>query len=98
MNLKRRLKALEKGLISLPLTLLMPNGNTVTLRGGGEYALDLLACAYRGARTPIIELIAQSVSSTEPGGGHLVDLARAILNSPMEDAREDEHSNRPTRK
>jgi hypothetical protein len=52
MNLKRRLKALEKGLISLPITLLMPDGNTVMLRGGG----------------------------------HLVDLARAILNSPTEDA------------
>ena len=86
MNLKRRLKALEKGLIAEPITLLMPNGNTVTLRGGGDYALDLLACAYRGARTPEIALIAQSISSTELGGGHLVDLARAILNSPTEDA------------
>jgi hypothetical protein len=56
MNLKRRLKALEKGLISLPITLLMPDGNTVMLRGGGDYALDLLASAYRGARTRKLSL------------------------------------------
>ena len=65
----------------------MADGRTVTLRGGGDYALDLLACAYRGARTPEIELIAQSISSSERDGGHLVDLARAILNSPREDAQ-----------
>ena len=83
MNLKRRLKVFEKGLISEPITLVMPNGNTVTLRGGGDYALDLVARACRGDRTPEIELVAHSISSTEPGGGHLVDLARAILNSQI---------------
>ena len=33
---------------------------------------------------PMMELLAQSVSSTEPGGGHLLELARAILNSPSD--------------
>jgi hypothetical protein len=32
-----------------------------------------------------VALIAQSVSSTEPGGGQMIDLARALLNSPYTD-------------
>jgi hypothetical protein len=87
MNLKRRLKALEKSVISEPIILKMPDGGTVTLRGAGDYAGDLLVRAWRGERTRDIELIAQSISSLEPGGAHLVDLARAILNSPTEDPR-----------
>ena len=87
MNLKRRLKALEKGLIAEPIILHMPDGQKVTLRGKGDYALDLLARAVRGDRTSEIELISRSIASTEPSGGHLVDLARAILNSPTGDAR-----------
>jgi hypothetical protein len=85
MNLQRRLKTLERGFIAEPISLLMPSGNTVTLRGGRDYALDLVARVCRGDRTPEVEFVAQSVSSTEPGGGHLVDLARAILNSPKQD-------------
>ena len=85
-NLNRRLQALEKGVVNEPIILKMPDGSTVTLRGAGDSMLDLLARACRGERTREIELIAQSISSTEPGGGHLVDLARAILNSPTEDA------------
>jgi hypothetical protein len=29
-----------------------------------------------------MELIAQSISSVEPGGGHMIDLVRALLNGP----------------
>jgi hypothetical protein len=87
MNLKRRLKALERAIVSEPITLKMPDGSTVTLRGAGDCALGLLAKAFRGDLTSDIELVARSISSTEQGGGHLVDLARPILNSPTEDRR-----------
>jgi hypothetical protein len=81
-NLRRRLAALETQLVSAPILLQMPDGSAVTFPG--EDVLGLLAKAVRGDRTPEVELLAQSVSSTEPDGAHLVDLARAILNSPTE--------------
>jgi hypothetical protein len=82
-NLHRRLQALEKRLVSEPIRLQMPDGRVVTLPC--DCAGDLLLQACRGARTPEIELLAQSISSTEPGGGHLVDLARALVNTPTEE-------------
>jgi len=59
----------------------MPDGRTVTLRGTGDYAVHLLAAVF-GDLTPDLALVAQSISSTEPGGAHLIDLARALLNGP----------------
>ena len=41
----------------------------------------------RGDRVPEMELIARSISSIEPGGAHMIDLARAFLNGPNEDVR-----------
>jgi len=80
-NLYRRLALLEQQLTSEPIVLLMPDGRTETLRGD---VLDLFSRAIRGDRTPEIELIAQSESSTEPGGAHMIDLVRALLNGPAE--------------
>jgi len=79
MNLHRRLEALERQITSEPILLLMPDGRTETLRGD---VLDLFSRALREDRTPEIELIAQSIGSVEPGGGHMMDLARALLNGP----------------
>jgi hypothetical protein len=86
MNLNRRLEALERQLTSEPITLLMPDGRTETLPGHTDYVLDLLGRAVREDRTPEMELIARSQSSREPGGAHMIDLARALLNGPNEDA------------
>jgi hypothetical protein len=88
-NLHRRLEALEQRLTSEPVTLLMPDGRTETLHGTGDYVLDLFSRACRGDRTPEVELLSQSVSSTEPGGGRLLELARAILNSPSDGAEQE---------
>jgi hypothetical protein len=80
MNLRRRLEALEKlQLGDDPIVLHMPEGRTETLRGS---VLELFARARDGDRTPEVELIAQSISSTEPDGAHMIDLARALLNGP----------------
>jgi hypothetical protein len=81
-KLNRRLEALERQLSSEATILVMPDGRTETLRGD---ALDWFSRAIRGDRTPEIELIAQSKSSREPGGAHMIDLMRALLNGPAED-------------
>ncbi len=85
MNLRRRLELLETRHISEPpITLLMPDGRTETLRGNPDYIGDLVARAVYGDMAPDVVLLARSVSSTEPGGGRMLELARAILNSPTE--------------
>lgn len=85
-NLRRRLEALERDFTgSEPILLLMPDGRTETLPGHNDYVLGLLGRALRGDRTPEMELISQSISSVEPGGAHMIDLARALLNGPRQD-------------
>jgi len=86
-NLRRRLDALEGHLTIKPILLLMPDGSTQTLPGHNDYVLNMLSRAVRGDRTPEMELVARSVSSSEPGGAHMVDLVRALLNGPVEDAQ-----------
>ena len=87
MNLRRRLDTLEKRLTSEPILLQMPDGRTERLSGRGDYVLDLFSRACRGERTAEIELIVQSISAIEPGGGHMLELVRAILDGPAKDAR-----------
>jgi hypothetical protein len=77
-TLLRRLERLEKRLVSEPILLQMPDGRTERLRGDANYVLDLMICALNGETVPEIELIAQSVSSDEPSGGHMVDVARLL--------------------
>ena len=86
-NLRRRLELLEKRITSEPILLQMPDGRIETLPGRGDYLLHLFSRACRGERTPQIELIAQSVRSTEPGGAHMIDLVRAFLNGPKRDTQ-----------
>lgn len=82
-NFRHRLAALERQVTCAgPISLFLPGGGSKTMRGDER---DLLSHAVRGDRTPEIELIAESVSSLEPGGGQMIDLARALLNSPVED-------------
>ena len=84
-SLLRRIERLEKGLSDEPILLLMPDGRTEMLPGHNDYAPSLLARACRGDRSPELDLIARSVSSIEPGGAHMVDMVRALLNGPKQD-------------
>ena len=84
-NLHRRLTLLEKHVTSELIVLLMPDGRVDTLPGHNDYVLGLLSRAVRGDRTPEMELIARSESSTEPDGAHMIDLVRALLNGPLEE-------------
>lgn len=87
MNLRRRLAALEKRLISEPTLLMMPDGRTASIPGRSDYLLQLLAVAARGAnispeQAADLDLIRRSTDAKEPGGGHMVELIRCCLLGP----------------
>jgi hypothetical protein len=77
-NLLRRLGRLEKRLIRAPILLKMSDGSTETILGDANYVLDLMMCTLNGETVPVIELIAQSISSEEPNNAHMVDMARLL--------------------
>ena len=52
----------------------MPDGGTETLPGHNDYVLNLVGRALHGDRTTKWIFVAQSVSSTEPGGADMIDL------------------------
>ena len=81
-RLQRRLESLEKRLKNDPIVLFMSDGRTETLCGRGDYVADLFRRGFSGEQSPEIELIRRSVSSTEPGNGQMIDLLRAVANSP----------------
>ena len=87
MNLRRRLAALEKRLISEPTLLMMPDGSTARIPGRGEYLLKLLVVAARGAnispeQAAQLDLIGRSTSAMQPDGGRLVELIRCCVLGP----------------
>jgi len=86
MNLHRRLEALEKRNLRDPIILQMPAGRIVTLPNRRGYLFNLVLRVLAGDRTPEMELIAQSTSSFEPGGGHMLDIVRAFWPEPESDA------------
>jgi hypothetical protein len=86
-NLRRRLAALEKRLISEPTLLMMPDGSTARIPGRGEYLLKLFVVATRGAnispeQATELDLIRLSTTAIEPSGGRLVELIRCCLLGP----------------
>jgi hypothetical protein len=88
MELHRRLEALEKGLITEPTILFMPDGSTVSINGPGEYLGELLGLALGSEnvspeQSAHLELIRRCTGSREPGGAHLVDLIRCFLLGPV---------------
>ena len=87
MNLRRRLAALEKRLISEPTLLVMPDGRTASIPGRGEYLLQLFVAAVgsaniSAAQAAELELIRQSTDAKEPSGGRIVELIRCFLLGP----------------
>lgn len=88
MNLEKRLRALETELTTDALTLTMPDGSTPRLRSHG-YIGRLYSGMFGNTDTDPalageLDLIRRSVDSKEPGGAHMVELLRALLNSPVE--------------
>ena len=90
MNLRRRLAALEKVLISEPTRLVMPDGRTATIPGHGMYLVKLFVSAVSGANISAeqaaeLDLIRRSTESIEPGGGRIVELIRCFLLGPAKE-------------
>ena len=88
MNLNRRLAALEKGLVTEPTVLWMPDGSIVCLSCRDDHIVGLLGVVFGGATTEQaaeLDLIRRSTGSAEPGGGHLIDLIRALSLTPVEE-------------
>ena len=86
MNLRRRVAALEKRLISEPTLLIMPDGSTASIPGRSDL-LNLLVVAARGVNISPeqgaqLDLIRRSTSAMQPGGGRLVELIRCCVLGP----------------
>jgi hypothetical protein len=84
MNMEKGVEALEARLPFDPITLLFEDGSSAKLAERSDYVMRLCGAFCRGEHSPKLDLIARSVSSEEPGGGHILDLIRAVLNSPAE--------------
>lgn len=89
MNVEKRLRALETRFIRNPVILYFADGSSRELRGEGDFLMRLLGDAIRGTnmtpgRTAQLDLIRQSVSAKEPGGGHLTELVKSFLGGPDE--------------
>jgi hypothetical protein len=85
-NLRRRLAALEKRLISEPTLLIMPDGSTASIPGRSDL-LNLLVVAARGVnispeQAAQLDLIGRSTSAMQPDGGRLVELIRCCVLGP----------------
>jgi hypothetical protein len=93
-QLHRRIESLEKQHPRDPIVLQMPDGRIVTLPNRGGYLFNLVLRVLAGERTPEMELIAQSTSSFEPGGGHMLDIVRAFWPEPKEDATDEDSDGR----
>jgi hypothetical protein len=92
MRLEKRIRALEARMITDPLVLYFADGSTRELRGRGDFVMGLFAGACGGAelssmQAEQLELIRQSVSAKEPGGGHMTEVLRCFLNGPAEEQR-----------
>jgi hypothetical protein len=88
-SFKKRLAELERGLQrDDPIILKMPDGSTVKLLvGPGDGLSDLLARSIREMVAGVgfsrdVDTIRRSIGGTERGG-HLIELCRALLNSPQ---------------
>jgi hypothetical protein len=76
--LRRRLERLEQHLIGEPILLQMPGGRVEEFPGDPNYVLDLLIRSLNGEQVSGLDLIARSLSSTEPDDAHMVDMARLL--------------------
>ena len=92
-NLEKRLRALEASTntVAEPVTLYFGDGTTQELRGRPGFVVGLLSSIFHAAAPgsePVVELdlIRRSLSSKEPYGAHMIDLIRALLNGPAEQA------------
>jgi hypothetical protein len=82
MNIRKRLEALEKGILREPETLTMPDGRTETMVAHGTYLLRLFLAAIGKTPSPKqaanLDLIRRST-----GGNPMIDMIRCYLQGPV---------------
>ncbi len=91
MNFEKRLAALEKHFApedADPIIFEMADGSEVRVNYTPGQVQDVVSRAFQesstdGPYSPDIDLLRRSVRGTEPGG-HMLELARAVLVSPTE--------------
>jgi len=88
MRLEKRIQALEARLIADPVILQFADGSTKEICGQGDFLMDLFRAAFGGTdlnsqQVAQLDLIRKSVRAEEPGGGHMIELLKSILNSPL---------------
>lgn len=92
MRLEKRIRALEARFTKDPVVLFFADGSTREIRSHGDFLLSLVADTCRGTdlgpgQAAQMDLIRQSVAAQEPGGGHLVEVLRCLLDGPAEQHR-----------
>jgi hypothetical protein len=90
MKLEKRIRALEARLTTGAVVLHFADGSTRQICGRGDFLLGLFPGAFGGrdfspAQAAQLELIRRSVDAEEPGGGHMIELLRALLHEPAEE-------------
>jgi len=90
MRFERRLRALERRLITEPTVLHFADGSTRRLHGRPEFLLRLVVGSCGGGELTPFERtqrdwVLKSVDADEPGGGRMCELIRAIAHSPTSD-------------
>ena len=84
-NIEKRIAALESRFHSGEIVLTMPDGKLQTIYlGRGEDVANVFARAMQEPDSPTADAIRRSVSVTEPGGSHMIELCHALLASPVE--------------
>ena len=86
MNLRRRIAALERRLISEPTLLIMPNGSAASIPGRSDL-LNLLVVAARGVnispeQAALLDLIGRSTDAIQSDGGRLIEVIRCCVLGP----------------
>jgi hypothetical protein len=84
MRIEKRVRALEDRMIADPVVLLFADGSTTEIPGGDSLVNLVFDTCLDGdltsTQTKQLELVRRCLGSTEPGGGHMIDLVRCFLN------------------
>ena len=82
-DFEKRLKKLERQLApEAPVVLIMSDGSREQLRMPRGGMLQLYVYLIKNEDSPEAKLLRESIQIIEPGGSHLLELARALLHGP----------------
>ena len=83
-NYDQRLKKLERQLLRdvAPVVLIMSDGSREQLRMPRGGMLQLFAYLMNNKDSREATLLRKSIQIIEPGGGHMMELAHALLHTP----------------